>query len=86
MHSVILIETERAESQKINSAGQRPAKRNIRKWEALNGRNQLYTYDALSGLLTSRGDLFHSALPCDNIFQTFCKGRTQCATTAFRIP
>jgi hypothetical protein len=54
----------RAESPAINSVGQRPTKKNTRKREAPEGRNQYsYTYYALSGLLTGRGDLFPGRCP-----------------------
>jgi hypothetical protein len=44
MHCIILRGAERAESPVINSAGQRPAKRDTRKREALKGRNPLRYY------------------------------------------
>jgi hypothetical protein len=39
MHDVILIESKRAESPAINSAGQRPVEKDTGKREALQGRN-----------------------------------------------
>jgi hypothetical protein len=57
--------SKRAESPISNSAGQRPAKKDTRKREALKGRNPLLsTAAALSGLVPGGPRSFHRALPC----------------------